>query len=112
MEMYARASMRWPTFPDITIPPASGRGGRKQAKKSLDLAAVNPLGIAVRNQAGLFGRKLREPAAVVAHGVAVARPAAVDPGVGAEQEAVGMLGKQVAPFGREAPAAFGDATAV
>ena len=63
---------------------------------SFDLAAVDALGIAVGDEAGLLGGKLREPAAVLAKGLAIARPAAVDPGIGAEQEALGMFGEQVA----------------
>ena len=74
--------------------------------------AEQPLRVAVGDVARLLGRKLREPGAVVLEDRVVAEPALVDPGVGADQEAVGMAREQVAPFARELARAVGDAAAV
>src|SRR5262245_59057799 len=79
---------------------------------SLHLAAEQPLGIAVGDAPGLLLGKLREPAAIGLHDGVVAEPALVDPGVGAEQEPIGMPGEELAPFARELAIARGDAAAV
>src|SRR5262245_19267039 len=61
---------------------------------------------------GLVLGKLREPAAVGLHDGVVAEPALVDPSIGAEQEAIGMTGEELAPLGHELAAALADAAAV
>src|SRR5262249_32325717 len=61
---------------------------------------------------GLVLGKLRKPAAVGLHDGVVAEPALVDPSIGAEQEALGMTGEDLAPLGRELAAALADAAAV
>src|SRR5262245_39961323 len=94
-----------------------GRGGGRTSQInwiacSLNLAAEQPLGVAVGDALGLLLGKLREPAAIGLHDGVVAEPALVDPGVGAEQKAVGMTRKEVAPFGCELAITRGDAAAV
>src|SRR6478609_1662643 len=68
--------------------------------------------ISMRNLRRDLWRKLTEPATIPRHDLAVAFPALLDPGVGAEQEAVGMAFEQGAPFRRQLSAAVGDAAAV
>src|SRR6201988_4616276 len=68
--------------------------------------------IAVRNLGRDLWRQLRQPGAIPRHDLAVAFPALVDPGVGAEQEAIGMALEQRAPFRRQFSAAIDDAAAV
>src|SRR6516165_1456300 len=83
------------------------------ARGLLDPAAEQPLGIAVGDALGLILRKLRKPAAVGLHDGVVAEPAFVDPGIGAEQEAVGVTSEELTPLGRKlAAAALADAAAV
>src|SRR5262245_65994547 len=64
------------------------------ARGLLDLAAEQPLGIAVGDAFGLILGKLRQPAALGLHDGVVAEPALVDPGIGAEQEAIGMTSER------------------
>src|SRR5215468_2666784 len=83
------------------------------ARALLDPAAEQPLGVAVGDALGLILRQLRKPAAVGLHDGVVAEPAFVDPGIGAEQEAVGVTSEELAPLGRKlASAALADAAAV
>src|SRR5262245_36702786 len=82
------------------------------ARGLLDLAAEQPLGIAVGDAFGLILGKLRQPAAIGLHDGVVAEPALVDPGIGAEQEAIGMTSEELAPLGRKLAAAFADAATV
>src|SRR5690349_15722513 len=82
------------------------------ARALLDLAAEQPLGIAVGDALGLILGKLRKPAAVGLHDGVVAEPAFVGPGIGAEQEAVGVTSEELAPLGRKLAAALADAAAV
>src|SRR5215471_10851771 len=82
------------------------------ARGLFDPAAEQPLGIAVGDALGLIRGKLREPAAVGLHDGVVAEPALVDPGIGAEQEAIGMTSEELAPLGRKLAAALTDAAAV
>src|SRR5262245_44832745 len=82
------------------------------ARGLLDLAAEQPLGIAVGDAFGLILGKLRQPAAIGLHDGVVAEPALVDPGIGAEQEAIGMTSEELAPLGRKLAAALTEAAAV
>src|SRR5499426_2073116 len=85
----------------------------KSARFSLfHFSVEQPLGIAVGDAPGLLLGKLRQPAAIGLHDGVVAEPALVDPGIGAEQETIGMPGKELAPFAREPAVACGDAAAV
>src|SRR5262245_34525920 len=91
----------------------AGGGPVKSARfSSFHFSAEQPLGVAVGDASGLLLGKLREPAAIGLHDGVVAEPTLVDPGVGAEQEAVGMPGEELAPFARELAIARGDAAAV
>src|SRR5262245_20203849 len=85
---------------------------RAASARGFDLAAEQPLGIAVGDALGLVLGKLRKPAAVGLHDGVIAEPALVDPSIGAEQEAIGMTGEELAPLSRELAAALADATAV
>src|SRR6476646_10161252 len=62
------------------------RGAKINAKcrfeasaRSLDLTAIEPLGVAMGDAPGLIVRQLRQPAAIVAHGIVVTRPTRVNP---------------------------------
>src|SRR5258705_7921716 len=76
-----------------------------------DFPAIEAFRIAVRDEAGLVGRKVGQPATVLLHGALVGGPALVDPGVGTEQKTVGMACKQIPPFRRYATA-IADAAAI
>src|SRR5262245_54392407 len=78
----------------------------------LDLAAEQPLGIAVGDAFGLILGKLRKPAAVGLDDGVVAEPGLVDPGIGAEQKAIGMTSEEFAPLGRQLTTTLADAAAV
>src|SRR5262249_49571045 len=82
------------------------------ARGFLELAVEQPLGIAVGDALGLILGKLRKPAAIGLHDGVVADPAFVDPGIGAEQEAVGVTSEELAPLGCKLAAALADAAAV
>src|SRR5262249_7573810 len=81
------------------------------ARGFLELAGEQPLGIAVGDALGLILGKLREPAAIALHDGVVADPPFVDPGIGAEQEAVGVTSEELAPLGRKLAAALAEAAA-
>src|SRR5215831_8560246 len=85
---------------------------RAASARGFDLAAEQPLGVAMGDALGLVLGKLRKPAAVGLHDGVVAEPALVDPSIGAEQEAIGMTGEELAPLGCELAAALADAAAV
>src|SRR6516165_8492040 len=85
---------------------------RAASARGFDLAAEQPLGVAMGDALGLVLGKLRQPAAVGLHDGVIAEPALVDPSIGAEQEAIGMTGEELAPLGRELAAALAEATAV
>src|SRR5215475_15587020 len=85
---------------------------RAASARGFDLAAEQPLSVAMGDALGLVLGKLRKPAAVGLHDGVVAEPALVDPGIGAEQEAIGMTREELAPLGRELAAALADAAAV
>src|SRR5712691_3642892 len=70
------------------------------------------LGVAAGDAFGLVGGKLRQPGAVGLEDAVVAKPALVDPGVGADQKAVGMECEKIAPLRGELARAVGDAAAV
>src|SRR5215468_2682766 len=85
----------------------------KSARFSLfHFSVEQPLGIAVGDAPGLLLGKLRQPAAIGLHDGVVAEPALVDPGIGAEQEAIGMTSEELAPLGRKLSAALTKAAAV
>src|SRR5262249_60855307 len=81
------------------------------ARGLLDLAAEQPLGVAVGDAFGLILGKLRKPAAVGLHDGVVAEPRLVDPGIGAGEGAVGMTSEEFTPLGRKLAAAIADAAA-
>src|SRR6516164_1227404 len=85
---------------------------RAASARGFDLAAEQPLGVAIGDALGLVLGKLRQPAAVGLHDGVIAEPALVDPGIGAEQEAIGMTSEELAPLGRQLAAAFADAATV
>src|SRR6185295_14390227 len=82
------------------------------ATSSSALSAEQRLRVAVRDLRRNLRRQLREPGTIAGHDVAVALPALVDPGVGAEQETVWIALEQRAPFSRQLAAPVDDATAV
>ena len=55
----------------------------------------------MRDALRLFLGQLREPAAVCLEDPVIGKPALVDPGIGAEQEALGVARKQDFPLRRE-----------
>src|ERR1041385_2405558 len=57
-------------------------------------------------------RQLREPATIARHNLAVGSPAFGDPGIGAEQETVGISLEQASPFGRKLPRPICDAASI
>src|SRR6185295_2521436 len=101
----AASAVLWPSFE--TRP-----AGAPQDEDLLHLPAKQPFGVAVRDALGLLRRQLRQPAAVFLEDAVIGEPALVDPGVGAEQETVGIACEQVAPFGRKLSPAFRDAAAI
>src|SRR5262249_6828011 len=95
-----------------TIPTQGRERGPERPPASLHLAPEQPLGVAGGDPLRLVGRQLREPAAIALHQPVIGEPALVDPGVGADQEAIGVFGEQRAPVGGELARAVGDAAAI
>src|SRR5258708_5795446 len=85
---------------------------RRQRTPYSTLPPNNRSAFAVGDALGLILGKLRKPAAVGLHDGVVAEPAFVDPGIGAEQKAVGVTSEELAPLGRKLAAALADAAAV
>src|SRR5215470_13489617 len=97
--------------PHLRRSPCAIAAYSRDASSIRHLSAVDALSIPMRDARGLLCRQLPQPVAIARHDRAVARPALIDPGVGAEEEAVGIAGEQLAPFGRYA-AALGNPAAI
>src|SRR5262245_66193584 len=67
---------------------------RAASARGFDLAAEQPLGVAMGDALRLVLGKLREPAAVGLHDGVVAEPAVVAPSVGLGTQAEGILGQE------------------
>src|SRR6266849_9724752 len=79
---------------------------------STSLFCEEPLRVAKSDSLGGFARQLRKPGAVPGDDLSVSVPALGDPGVRAEQEAVGIFFEQAPPLRREPAVAAGAARAI
>src|SRR5262249_26346486 len=105
-----RCLLEW--FQNSTPISGANQAASRGVSARLRSCRRQPLGVAMGDALGLVLGKLRQPAAGALPGGVIAEPALVDPGIGAEQEAIGMTGEELAPLGRELAAALADAAAV